>query len=515
MDRNGDGSVSGQEFADAAKRVFAACDADRSGSISGDEWLAPNMTGLFAMQMRDHATTMDTDGDGVLSLSEVMATARTLFSNSDINRDGKLERIEWVERAGGEGSSSRSVEMPKRRTEDVKPTPAASPGSNGTFVLHSSEVADGGNLPIDYTGEGSGATLPLTWQGAPAGTKSYALIMDHLTPDGQMKGYWTMWDIPGNLTSLPKNVKNVGKIGVGFKGEIGYEPPKSKGPGAKTYVLHLYALSTPPNIKEAPSSVNREVLLAAIKDNILATADLHVIYTRKASGEAADQSRDTAQASREDKPNPQSRGKGGPDNKGLIKPGIADTTKVSVYADNWFMLYINGKLTAVDSIDFIPHNVVTVDVLPEYPMTIAIMAKDNADPKTGMEYGDRIGDGGFIIKFGDGTASNASWKVKTLFKGPIAHDTKNPRVEHTAIPENWFAADFDDSAWPRATEYSEQRVNPKEPFYNADFSGAKFIWTEDLDLDNTVLFRTKIERPDWKPRWNTKPDLDVRSAPLK
>ena len=110
------------------------------------------------------------------------------------------------------------------------------------------------------------------------------------------------------------------------------------------------------------------------------------------------------------------KGKGGP--PGLIKPAMTDTIKANIYADNWFMMYINGKLAAVDSIDFIPHNVVSVDILPEYPMSIAVMAKDNADPKTGLEYGDRIGDGGFVLKFGDGTVSNAKWKAKAFFTGP-------------------------------------------------------------------------------------------------
>jgi len=207
------------------------------------------------------------------------------------------------------------------------------------------------------------------------------------------------------------------------------------------------------------------------------------------------------------------KGKGGP--PGLVKPSMADTIKVNVYADNWFMLYINGKLVAVDSIDFIPHNVVTVDILPEYPMTIAVIAKDNADPKTGMEYGDHIGDGGFIIKFADGTVSDASWMAKCFFKGPLNGEVKNPKVEYTPIPANWYAADFDDSQWAKAKEYTEQRVNPKQPFFEADFKGAKFIWTDDLDLDNTIIFRTRVDKPGWKPRWNTKPDLDVTGAPLK
>ena len=93
----------------------------------------------------------------------------------------------------------------------------------------------------------------------------------------------------------------------------------------------------------------------------------------------------------------------------IKKPQMADTIKANIYADNWFMLYVNGELVAVDSIKFIPHNVISVDMLPTYPMTIAVMAKDNADLKTGMEYANtNIGDGGFILKFGDGTATNAT-----------------------------------------------------------------------------------------------------------
>ena len=144
---------------------------------------------------------------------------------------------------------------------------------------------------------------------------------------------------------------------------------------------------------------------------------------------------------------------------------------MNVYADNWFVLYINGQLVAVDPIDFLPHNVVSVDVLPQYPMTIAVMAKDNADPKTGMEYGDRIGDGGFIIKFSDGTVSNANWRAKNFFKGPLNSDTRNPKVTHTPIPANWFAVDFDDSAWPKAVEYTEARIDPKAPYFRGRLQG--------------------------------------------
>ena len=151
---------------------------------------------------------------------------------------------------------------------------------SATFSLTSTEVKDGGALPMDFTGDGSGATLPLAWRGAPAGTKSYALVMDHLAPGNVMKSYWTMWDIPTSTVSLPKNAKGAGKVGASFKGQLGYEPPHSQGPGAKTYVLTVYALSSPVQISQPPREVNREVLLAAMKDKVLASSSLHVVYTR-------------------------------------------------------------------------------------------------------------------------------------------------------------------------------------------------------------------------------------------
>ena len=200
------------------------------------------------------------------------------------------------------------------------------------------------------------------------------------------------------------------------------------------------------------------------------------------------------------------------DKPGMVKPAPEDTLKLDVYADNWFILYINGKLRVVDPIEYMPHNVVSVDILPEYPMTIAIMGRDNADPKTGLEYGDHIGDAGLILKFADGTVTNAKWKAKSFFKGPLDGDVRNPKVEHTPIPANWFAVDFDDSQWAHATEYAEQRVNPKESFLRAreSFAGAKFIWSADLDLDNTVIFRTRVEAPaGYKQRWTAKAEFDV------
>jgi hypothetical protein len=187
---------------------------------------------------------------------------------------------------------------------------------------------------------------------------------------------------------------------------------------------------------------------------------------------------------------------------GIRKPQVSDTIKANMYADNWFMLYINGELVAVDSISFVPHNVISVDLLPTYPMTIAVLAKDNADPKTGMEYANtNIGDAGFILKFGDGTVTNAKWKAKVFSSGPIGRDTKNPKVQTEPLPADWFAIGFDDSSWSNATEYTHEQVGPKQVFNDYDFEGSKFIWSGDIELDNVVAFRHVVKTPpDGKPR---------------
>ena len=167
-----------------------------------------------------------------------------------------------------------------RMSETKSSSAAASPRTSDSFVLRSPEVAEGGMLPTDYTGDGSSATLPLQWSGAPAGTRSFAVIMHHLAPDGT-KWYWVLYNIPAGVTSLPKNVTGIGTLGTNsVSRNLAYAPPHSKGPGPKKYTYTVYALAAAPRITVPPEEVSREVLLSAVKGSILATAELNVIYSR-------------------------------------------------------------------------------------------------------------------------------------------------------------------------------------------------------------------------------------------
>jgi len=169
-----------------------------------------------------------------------------------------------------------AVDTPSRTVSN------SAPKSTPNFVLTSPIVAEGGDLPAEYTCDGNSATLPLEWSDAPAKTKSFAVIMHHIAGPEDIHWYWVVYNIPANVTGLPKNSTGVGALGNNsVNGRTEYAPPCSKGPGPKTYTYTVYALSAQPRFSVPAAQVNREVLLNAIQDITLASAELHVTYSRK------------------------------------------------------------------------------------------------------------------------------------------------------------------------------------------------------------------------------------------
>jgi phosphatidylethanolamine-binding protein (PEBP) family uncharacterized protein len=203
----------------------------------------------------------------------------------------KLRNLDAKYTCKGAYLFSRAIDMPTLPNTDflfAAGTPATTaPAAKTAFVMRSPAVAAGGLLPQDYTGDGSSATLPLEWSGAPAGANSYAVIMHHIPGPGEVKWYWILYNLPAGTQSLPRNVTGLGTLGNNsVNGRTEYAQPHSKGPGPKTYIYTVYALSAAPQLKLPSAQVNREVLLAAMQDRILATAELRVVYSRPAGATA-------------------------------------------------------------------------------------------------------------------------------------------------------------------------------------------------------------------------------------
>ncbi len=179
---------------------------------------------------------------------------------------------------GGRGPGGNTREKPFDPSEEITKKVDG-------FVLKCPVLEGGRILPIEYTGDGASISPPLEWSGAPAVTRSFAVIMHHLDPQNLVKVYWTLYNLPETTHSLPKNVKGMGTNGRNTINNIlGYAPPHSQGPGEKTYVITVYALSEAPMPAGSVDAVNRSVLLAAMKGHVLGTAELKVVYTRKDPG---------------------------------------------------------------------------------------------------------------------------------------------------------------------------------------------------------------------------------------
>ena len=149
---------------------------------------------------------------------------------------------------------------------------------SSTFKLSSPAFKADGAFPKEFTGDGEGISPPLEWKGEPEGTKFYALTLWHIPGPGDEKSYWVIYNIPASVNSLPKNSMNIGKDGFNDKNRTGYDPMKSKGPGAKQYNITIYALSAEPKFNK--EKVTRTELLSAIKGISLAKSTLTYSYER-------------------------------------------------------------------------------------------------------------------------------------------------------------------------------------------------------------------------------------------
>jgi hypothetical protein len=217
----------------------------------------------------------------------------------------------------------------------------------------------------------------------------------------------------------------------------------------------------------------------------------------------------------------------------VMDAGGNETFTAYIFADNYFELYVNGNLLAVDAVPFTPFNSSVIRFKATRPFLVAVMAVDweenlglGSEQNRGQAY--HPGDGGFVAVIRDASGktvaiTNGAWKAQTFYTAPLpnrsclnvkhqrrdssACSTKSVRdgrsfsAAHWPIPDNWFAPHYDDRAWPHASVFTNDTVgvDNKPAFMNfTDIfddpkADADFIWSSNLILDNLVLMRKVVE----------------------
>jgi Raf kinase inhibitor-like YbhB/YbcL family protein len=138
-------------------------------------------------------------------------------------------------------------------------------------------------IPRKYTCDGGDCSLPLSWSDPPAGTKSFALIVDDPDAPAGTWVHWVLYEIPPNTKDLPEGLPGTERVANGAVqgkndfGKLGYGGPcPPRGP-THHYHFKLYALAD--QIRLKPRATKAQ-LLEAMRGHILGQVELVGTYKR-------------------------------------------------------------------------------------------------------------------------------------------------------------------------------------------------------------------------------------------
>lgn len=118
---------------------------------------------------------------------------------------------------------------------------------NMSIELKSSAFTSGGAIPAQYACTGSDKSPALTWSEPPAGTQSFALIMDDPDAPAGTWVHWVLFNIPASAPGLTEGIPAGETLpdgslqGRNSSGNLGYNGPCPPS-GTHRYFFKLYAL---------------------------------------------------------------------------------------------------------------------------------------------------------------------------------------------------------------------------------------------------------------------------------
>jgi hypothetical protein len=145
------------------------------------------------------------------------------------------------------------------------------------FQLTTTAFQDNGFIPKKFTIDGENVSPILTWSEPPAGTRSFALIVDDPDAPGGTWVHWVLYDLPASTRSLGEGVgrdrelPNHARQGQNDFRKIGYDGPSPPRGVVHRYFFKLCALDSLTNLKPGATKSQLE---QAIKGHVLAQAEI-------------------------------------------------------------------------------------------------------------------------------------------------------------------------------------------------------------------------------------------------
>ena len=146
-----------------------------------------------------------------------------------------------------------------------------------SLEVKSDAFANGQSIPAKYSCTGRNISPALTWGNAPAGTQSFALIVDD--PDAPMGTWvhWVVYNIPSTTTGLEESADTSAvSVGKNSSSKMSYNGPCPPS-GTHRYFFKLYALDS---LLSLSPGATKEQLLDAMKGHILAQGELMGTFSK-------------------------------------------------------------------------------------------------------------------------------------------------------------------------------------------------------------------------------------------
>jgi Raf kinase inhibitor-like YbhB/YbcL family protein len=168
------------------------------------------------------------------------------------------------------------------------------------MTLTSTSIKDGARIPVRFGGDdqkracspktpdricpcpGKNVSPALSWSGAPAGTRSFAILMYDI--DGRFGAgvsHWVAYNIAPTATGLKEGD---GTAGIGFTGGAGTRgnanyigPCPPQGDGPHHYLITVMATDLDPSL---PAGLTRDQFLGAAKGHLLTSATIGGLFAR-------------------------------------------------------------------------------------------------------------------------------------------------------------------------------------------------------------------------------------------
>lgn len=134
-----------------------------------------------------------------------------------------------------------------------------------------------GDIPRQYTCDGSNVNPPLTIENVPPSTESMAMIVDDPDAPGKTWVHWVVWNMPASTSEISENsVPKDAAQGINDFGNNSYGGPCPPS-GTHRYFFKLYALDI---MLQLGSRSTKSDLEGAMRGHIVGQTELIGLYRR-------------------------------------------------------------------------------------------------------------------------------------------------------------------------------------------------------------------------------------------